>query len=350
MSDSKEPQTPSSAEPQTSADAWTKGEAKVASSETKETPPVSENEPGWERQLINRLAFASLNEQRRARRWGIFFKSLTFVYLFVLLYLVLPREGAEITVGKHTALIDIEGVIDSGAAANADDLVGSLRDAFKDSATQGIILRINSPGGSPVQAGYIYDEILRLRNKHPEIKVYAVVSELAASAAYYIASAADEIYADKASIVGSIGVLMDGYGFVETMNKLGVERRLLTAGENKGFLDPFSPLKEKDKEFMQGLLQNVHTQFIDAVKRGRGNRIKDDPIIYSGYVWSGEKSIEMGLVDGLGSAGYVAREIIKAEKIVDFTQQPDYLARIADRIGAAAARSIMMMGAYGGLR
>ena len=296
---------------------------------------------GWEQDLVNRLAFAALNEQRRARRWSVFFKSLLFVYLFVLLFYV-PSEwsGQGISTGKHTALIDIEGVIAANTEANADALVGSLRDAFEDKRTKGVILRINSPGGSPVQAGYVYDEIKRLRNKYPKTKLYAVVTDICASGGYYIASAADEIYADKASIVGSIGVLMDGFGFVDGLKKLGIERRLMTAGEHKGLLDPFSPLKKDEVKHVQNLLDGVHRQFIAAVKAGRGDRLSDSPDIFSGLFWDGEKGLELGLVDGLGSSSYVAREVIGAEDIVDYTPRQNYLDRFADRIGVAMAKVI----------
>lgn len=294
----------------------------------------------WQRELINRLSFAAVNEQRRARRWSVFFKGLGFVYLFMVIYMFFPKETSEIHLGKHTALVEISGEISDDSAASADNIVGGLRDAFEDKGTKAIILRINSPGGSPVQAGYVYDEIVRLRAKYPGIPVYAVVADLCASAAYYIASATDKIYADKASLVGSIGVLMDGYGFVEAMKKLGVERRLMTAGEHKGFLDPFSPVKESDKQFMQELIDNVHVQFIDAVKKGRGTRLKDDPLLFSGLVWSGDKALEKGLIDGLGSASFVAREIVGEETIVDFTPRADFISQFADRIGVAGAKSL----------
>jgi len=294
----------------------------------------------WERNLLNRLSFAAVNEQRRARRWSVFFKGLGFVYLFMVLYMFFPKQSSEIHLGRHTALVEISGEISDQSMANADNIIGSLRDAFEDKGTKGIILRINSPGGSPVQAGYVYDEIVRLRAKYPETPIYTVVADLCASAAYYIASSTDKIYADKASLVGSIGVLMDGYGFVETMKKLGVERRLLTAGEHKGMLDPFSPVKESDKQFMQDLINNVHVQFIEAVKKGRGKRLKDDPLLFSGLVWSGDKAVVNGLADGLGSASYVAREIIGEENIVDYTARADFFSRFANKIGAASAQSI----------
>ncbi len=331
----------SSAGTQKPVDAWTDGPEVTSEAGSKKSSKAGPGDRDWERDVVNRLAFAALNEQRRARRWNIFFKSLFFIYLFVLLFYV-PMEWGDttITTGKHTALVELDGVIAANTPANADNLVSSLRRAFKDEDTAGIILRINSPGGSPVQAGYVYDEIKRLRGKYPNIKLYAVVTDICASGGYYIAAAADEIYADKASIVGSIGVLMDGFGFVDTLKKAGVERRLMTAGEHKGILDPFSPLKTDEVRHVQGLLDGIHQQFIDAVKAGRGDRLADNPDIFSGLFWNGEEGVKLGLVDGLGSSSYVAREIIGAEKIVDFTARPDYFERFADRIGAAMATVI----------
>ena len=305
------------------------------------TPSDSnDNDPRLHEDIVNRLAFAALNEQRRSRRWNIFFKTLFIAYLFLIFFaLYLPQEtGPGIKVGKHTALVDFSGMIADNAEANADTLVGGLRAAFKDGNTAGVILRINSPGGSPVQAGYVYDEILRLREKYPEIKLYAVITDMAASGGYYVAAAADEIYADKASVVGSIGVLMNSFGFVDAMEKLGVERRLYTAGENKGMLDPFSKENPRDVAHLKKMLNIIHQQFIDAVKAGRGDRLADDPKIFSGLFWTGEEGVELGLVDGLGSSSYVAREIIQQEKIVDYTRRPDYWQRFADRIGMAMAR------------
>ncbi len=309
-----------------------------------QTPAPSQVDAKWQQDLINRLAFASLNEQRRTRRWNIFFKSLMFAYLFFILLLIYyPDSGetAKLGVGKHTAMVDVTGVIAENADASADNIVTGLRAAFEDSNTAGIILRINSPGGSPVQAGYVYDEIKRLRGKHPAIRVYAVVADMCASGGYYIASAADEIYADKASIVGSIGVLMNGFGFTKGMEKLGVERRLYTAGEHKGMLDPFSPEKPSDVAHIKKQLAIIHQQFIDAVKTGRGERLSNDPNLFSGMFWTGEQGMRLGLVDGLGSPGYVAREVIKAEDIVDYTPRRRLLERFAERIGASAANAMM---------
>jgi len=314
-----------------------------------EIPPVGHQPPehptrqvaGWQRRVIDNFAYAALDEQRRARRWGIFFKLLAFAYLFALLLVYRPGGiGGIMAPGKHTALIDVRGVIADDAEASADNIVSGLRAAFEDKDSAGIILRINSPGGSPVQAGYINDEIVRLRENYPDKKVYAVITDICASGGYYIAAAADAIYADKASVVGSIGVLMDGFGFVGSLEKLGVERRLLAAGENKGFLDPFSPLKPKDVEHAQGLLKEIHDQFINTVKRGRRERLKEDDKLYSGLVWTGVQALELGLVDSLGSSSYVAREVIKAEEIVDYTPREPYLNRVARRLGAALAESL----------
>ncbi|MEZ5540754.1 MAG: S49 family peptidase [Pseudomonadota bacterium] len=296
----------------------------------------------WHRNVVNRLAFAALEEQRRARRWNIFFKCLLAVYLLALLILYLPTDWAELLEGttKHTALVDLSGPIADTSEANADTVIEGLRDAFDSENTKGVILRANSPGGSPVQSSYIYHEIKRLREKHPDIPLYAVVTDLCASGCYYVVSAADEIYVDDASIVGSIGVRMDSFGFVDTLQKLGVERRLYTAGENKGFLDPFLPSKESDVQHVKQLLGDIHEQFKNAVRAGRGDRLKDSPALFSGLVWTGAESVDMGLADHIGSAGQVARDVIGAEDIVDYTREPDLLKRISDRIGVAMARTL----------
>lgn len=295
----------------------------------------------WERELLTRLASASLQEQRRARRWGIFFKLALLVYLIALLVVYLPADFATPGVSKkHTALVEIAGVIAEDSDFSADQVISGLRAAFEDDGTVGVILRINSPGGSPVQAGYINDEVSRLREKYPEIPVYSVITDMCASGGYYVAAAADKIYADKSSIVGSIGVLMNAFGFVEAMDRLGIERRLLTAGEHKGLLDPFSPVKEEELTHVQELLDEMHQQFIEVVKRGRKGRLKGGEKLFTGLIWSGEKSVELGLVDALGSSGYVAREVIGEEDIVDFTPTRSYLDRFADRIGVAMARAV----------
>jgi protease-4 len=302
---------------------------------------MTESAPGWERQTIEKLAQSALQEQRRARHWGIFFKVLTFIYLFILLFAFLGWLGGEKGLsGKHTALVDLQGVIASDEAS-ADRVIAGLQGAFEDSNTQGVILRINSPGGSPVQAGQIYDEIRRQRALHPNIPLYAVVDDVCASGGYYVAAAADRIYVDKASMVGSIGVLMDGFGFTGTMEKLGVERRLLTAGENKGFLDPFSPSNPKQLAFAHDMLEEIHQQFIQAVRSGRGKRLKETPEMFSGLIWSGERSIQLGLADAYGSADSVARDVIKSENIVDFTPQDDVLQRLAKGVGAALGKHVL---------
>ena len=308
------------------------------------SPTGSEpSKEAWERNLVQRLVFAAYNEQRRARRWGIFFKSLAFIYLLVLLVIYLPKETTSMATGKHTALVDMQGVIADNAEANADTVNAGLRAAFKDKNTAAVILRINSPGGSPVQAGYISDEIRRLRAKYPNIPLYAVITDICASGGYYVAAAADKIYADKASLVGSIGVLADGFGFVGTMDKLGVERRLLTAGEHKGFLDPFSPVNEDEVKHMKNLLGDVHKQFVETVKKGRGDRLKEGADLYNGFIWTGEQGVDLGLVDGLGSSSSVAREIIKAENVVDFTVRGRYLDRLVERLGVSAMQSLSAM-------
>jgi protease-4 len=302
----------------------------------------SNHQTGFEQALVNKIAAEAITEQRRARRWGVFFKLFMVVYVsvFTLMYLVDGWDGASITGEKHTALIDISGVISAESQANADYIVSGLRAAYKDKNTAGIILRINSPGGSPVQAGYVNSEIYRLREEYPDIPFYSVITDICASGGYYIAAAGDKIYADKASVVGSIGVIMSGFGFVDTIDKLGVERRLLHAGENKGFLDPFSPLKSEEVDHVETLLTDIHQQFVDVVKKGRGDRLVNDEKIFSGLIWTGEQSVELGLVDALGSPGYVAREVIGVEEIVDFTRRETVLDQFSSQIGATIASSI----------
>ncbi|MFI8744112.1 signal peptide peptidase SppA [Pseudomonas sp. NPDC077186] len=312
--------------------------------------PEAEDAKSWK--LLEKALLSSVQEQRRSRRWGIFFKLLTFLYLFVALALFVPMLDLKkaSTAGAHTALIEIRGMIADQEAASADKVVGSLRAAFEDANTKGVILRINSPGGSPVQSGYIYDEIRRLRGEYPQTKVYAVISDLGASGAYYIASAADEIYADKASLVGSIGVTAAGFGFVGVMEKLGVDRRVYTSGEHKAFLDPFQPPKEEETQFWKSVLETTHRQFIDSVKQGRGERLKveENPELFSGLVWSGEQALQLGLVDALGSASYVAREVVGAKEIVDFTVRDTPFDRFAKRLGTSVAdRIALWMGFQG---
>jgi protease-4 len=293
--------------------------------------------------LVEKFTFEVLKEQRRARRWRIFFMFLTFAYVgFFIFFAVfgdkLPSLGDTASSGEgHTAVVRVEGVIAADTEASADKIITGLRRAFEHADTKGIVIRINSPGGSPVQAGYVNDEIVRLREKYPDTPLYAVVTDVCASGGYYIAAAADKIYADKASIVGSIGVLMNSFGFTGAMEKLGIERRLYTAGENKAMLDPFSPEKDSDVQHAQSVLDEMHQQFIDTVKQGRGERLSDDSRLFSGMWWSGETAKELGLVDELGSTSYVAREIFAAEKTKDFTARKDYLERLAERFGAAMA-------------
>jgi len=304
-----------------------------------------EERKSW--RLLEKTLLAGVQEQRRARRWGIFFKLLTFIYLFGILALFSPlmdMDKAASRSASHTALVEVRGMIADKEAASADNVISGLRDAFEDRKTKAVILRINSPGGSPVQSGYIYDEIRRLRAEHPAIKLYAVISDLGASGAYYIASAADEIYADKASLVGSIGVTAAGYGFVGTMEKLGVERRTYTAGEHKAFLDPFQPQKPEETAFWQQVLETTHRQFIASVKQGRGERLKDKehPELFSGLIWSGEQAKDLGLVDGLGSASYVARDLVGEKEIVDFTVQESPFDRFSKRLGASVAEHLAL--------
>ncbi|MBU3711819.1 MAG: S49 family peptidase [Limnohabitans sp.] len=291
--------------------------------------------PGWERATLERLAFATLAEQKAQRRWRNFFRLAWLLLIVSVLWLSLSRSHVSPNASTaHTALVEISGEISSEADASADWIVSALRNAFEDEGSQAVVLLINSPGGSPVQAGIINDEIHRLKKKHGK-PVYAVVEESCASAAYYIAVAADQIYVDKASIVGSIGVLMDGFGFTGLMDKLGVERRLMTAGENKGFLDPFSPQTKTQRAFAQAMLDQIHQQFIQVVREGRGDRLKETPELFSGLFWTGQQAIQMGLADALGSLDYVAREVVKAEDIVDYTRHDNVAERLAKRFGAA---------------
>ncbi len=296
----------------------------------------------WQREVLEKLLLGTLQEKRRARRWGVFFKLLAFAWLIGALLVAggwLASDG-KVSAGRHTALVELDGVIAANGEASAEQIVPALRAAFDDDGTAGVVLRINSPGGSPVQAGMIADEIFRLRASHPDTPLYVVVEEICASGGYYVAAAADRIYVDKASLVGSIGVLMDGFGFVGTMDKLGVERRLITSGRNKGFLDSFSPLPEQQREYAQSMLDQIHQQFIDVVRRGRGDRLGDVPELFSGLVWTGARSIEIGLSDGLGTVDSVARDVIKAEKVVDYTVHRNLAERLAKRFGAAAGETM----------
>ena len=310
---------------------------------------MADNDGQWERGLIEKLATEALKEQRRARRWGIFWKLLTFTYITVVIVLAVDWKGGDGIGGKHTALVEINGVIAPGTDASAEKVATALQAAFKDKNTQGVVLRINSPGGSPVQSQEIYDEMKRLRVKYPAIPLYVVVEDLCASGGYYVAAAADKIYVAKGSIVGSIGVRMDSFGVVGLMEKLGIERRLITAGKNKAMLDPFLPQEESHKQIIVGLIGEIHDQFIAAVREGRGKRLKETPDMYSGLIWSGAKSIELGLADALGGLDYVAREVIKAEEIVDYTQKENIAEKVARRFGAGAMNSLIEFAVRSGL-
>ena len=294
-------------------------------------------------QALEKLVGAMTAEQRKSRRWGIFFKLLTFVYLFALLFIFrAPLTGGLTTasVEAHTAVVEVNGAIASDTHASADNLAGALRRAFEAEQARAVVLRINSPGGSPVQAGYVYDEIVRLRDQNPDKRVYAVISDIGASGAYYIAAAADEIYANRASLVGSIGVVSGGFGFTGLMDKLGVERRLYTAGENKAFLDPFSEEEPVEVAFWQDVLENTHDQFIEYVRKGRGDRLNDDGRLFSGLIWTGEQALELGLVDGLGSTSWVARELVGEEELVDYTVQPSPFKQFTDALGVSIVSAL----------
>lgn len=307
-------------------------------------PPRPDHDaPGWERATIEKLAFAALNEQRAARRWKVALR-LVWLGLFAALLWLFYRDIAPSSAPStpHTALIEVRGEIAPDSEASAQSIIASLRSAFEDAGSQAVVLLINSPGGSPVQAGIVNDEIHRLKALHDK-PVYAVVEETCASAAYYIAAAADNIYVDKASLVGSIGVLMDGFGFTGLMDKVGVERRLMTAGENKGFLDPFSPQTEAQRTHAQAMLDDIHRQFIDVVRKGRGDRLQETPETFSGLVWTGQRAVAMGLADDLASLEQVARDVVKAEEIVDYTQRENVAQRLARRFGAGVGESAMRL-------
>jgi protease-4 len=289
----------------------------------------------WERATLEKLAFAALNEQRAARRWRNFTRLAWLLFFAVVGWTLFSRSAPNTDPSApHTAVVEIKGEIASGGEASAELIVAAMRGALEDRGSQALVLLINSPGGSPVQAGIINDEITRLKALHKK-PVYVVVEESCASAAYYVAAAADKIFVDKASIVGSIGVLMDGFGFTGLMEKLGVERRLMTAGTNKGFLDPFSPQTEAQRVYAQTMLNQIHQQFIDVVKKGRGARLKETPEMFSGLFWTGQQAVEMGLADGLATLDQVARDVVKAEDIVDYTRRENFAERLAKRFGAA---------------
>jgi protease-4 len=304
---------------------------------------------GWERATIEKLVFATLREQQAARRWKMFTRLLWLAVFGAIAWLIYTGNTTSTVSTPHTAVVDIKGEIASGAEASAENVVASLKSAFEDEGAQAVVLLINSPGGSPVQAGIINDEITRLKGLHDK-KIYAVVEETCASAAYYIAAAADDIYVDKASLVGSIGVLMDGFGFTGLMEKLGIERRLMTAGANKGMLDPFSPQDEGQRAYMQQMLGEIHTQFIEVVKKGRGTRLKENGDTFSGLVWNGQQAVTLGLADGLGNLDYVAREIVKAEEIVDYTQRENVGLRLAKRFGASVGEGMFLAARAAGIQ
>ena len=294
--------------------------------------------PAWERAVLEKVALQALQEQRRARQWSALFKLLWFLLAFTIVSMWLgwigrPDKDTIATTGRHTALVDLEGVIAPETKASADKVIKSLNRAFKDSGTQGVVLRINSPGGSPVQAGYINDEIRRLRVKYPNTPLYVVVQDLCASGGYYIAVAADKIFVDKASLVGSIGVIIGTFGFTGAMEKLGIERRAYASGDNKDFLDPFLPEKPSHREHAQQMIGEIHQQFIKTVRQGRGTRLKETPEMFSGLVWTGEESVALGLADGLGGLDYVAREVIKAEKVVDYSPKDNVFEQLSERLG-----------------
>ena len=314
--------------------------------------------PQWERTVLERVALKAVEEQRRTRQWNALFRLLWFAFAFLVLAAMLGWVGpsdkdSRTTIGKHTAVVDVEGVISEDQKASAGKLIKGLNRAFRDANTAGVVLRINSPGGSPVQSGQVNDEIRRLRAKYPAIPLHAVVDDLCASGGYYIAVAADRIYVDKASLVGSIGVIMGGFGFVGTIDKLGMERRAYASGENKDFLDPFLPENPQHKEHAQRMIGEIHQQFVKVVRQGRGSRLKETPDMFSGLIWTGEKSIELGLADAIGSTEYVAREVFKADKLVNFSVEENYFESLSKRLGthfgAAFARATSEAAARGAL-
>ena len=294
----------------------------------------------WQSKTLSDLVFANLQEQKIARRWKMGFRAAWLLFWVVILWQVLAHNAptANIT-SPHTALVTIKGEIGDGADSSAENIVAAMRNALEDTGSQALVLLINSPGGSPVQAGIINDELKRLKLLHNK-PIYAVVEESCASAAYYIAAAADKIYVDKASIVGSIGVLMDGFGFTGLMDKLGVERRLMTAGENKGFLDPFSPQTEAQRKHAQAMLNQIHAQFIEVVRKGRGDRLKETPEMFSGLFWTGQQAVNLGLADELASFEQVARDVVKAEDVVDYSRRDNVAERLVKRFGAALGEGV----------
>lgn len=304
-------------------------------------PQLTPQQVSWEREVLEKLVLEGIAEQRRARRWSIFFKLLFFAYLVaVTLSALQPWTEIVQPDGRVTAKVEVKGILLEDSPANAETLIKGLQRASSDPHTQGVLLQMNSPGGSPVQAAYVYEAIRRIKHKKPDLPIVAVVTDVCASGCYYIAAAADKIYVSSTSVIGSIGVIMNGFGFVEALHKLGIERRLLTSGEHKALLDPFSPVKPEEKAHVEKLLGEVHRQFIDAVKRGRGERLKDDPELFSGLVWTGSQSVDLGLADGIGDVDYVAKEVIGAGKVVDFTPKEDVLTRLARRIGTSMGETL----------
>jgi len=303
--------------------------------------PIQNNQQ-WERSILERVALSSIVEQRRARRWSIFFKLLFLTYIIIISGIAMSpmSDVASLSQGPHTAVVDVKGVIISGGEADADNIIKSLNNAIKDPNTQGLILRVNSPGGSPVQSSYIYEAIRKIKSEHPELPIHAVVEDLCASGCYFIAAAVDKIFVNQSSIVGSIGVVMNGFGFTDTLKILGVERRLYTAGKHKGFLDPFSDVNPEEKAHVQSMLNDIHSEFIQSVKRGRGERLTNNPDLFSGLVWAGSESIKLGLTDAVGDVRSVAKNEIGAEKIVDFTTKQPFIERLAKSMGAATAEFV----------
>lgn len=310
-------------------------------------PPSSPVSPSWERSVLENLALDTLREQRSARRWRNGIRLAWLLFFISLSWLILSRSGAEATLSEpHTAVVEVRGEIASGSEASSELIVAAVREAFEDPGARAVVLLINSPGGSPVQAGIVNDEIRRLKAIHQK-PVYAVVEEACASAAYYVAVSADKIFVDKASIVGSIGVLMDGFGFTGLMDKLGIERRLMTAGENKGFMDPFSSQTPVQRQYAQSMLNQIHQQFIEVVKQGRGDRLRETPQTFSGLFWTGAQAVQMGLADQLGSLDFVAREVVGAAELVDYTRRENVAERLVKRFGAAMGSGVVQSVRWG---
>ena len=297
-----------------------------------------------EQKILKTVLLEHITEQRRARRWSIFFKVISFGFLFFIVTSVYNRDLSQPASlsQPHTAVIDIYGEIAAEQPANADDIRGALKAAFSNKQVNGLILRINSPGGSPVQSRQIFSEIRDLKKQYPHLKIYAAIEDVGTSAAYLIAAAVDNIYADKSSLVGSIGVLIDSFGYVEGMKKIGVERRLYTAGQYKGILDPFSPRNPEAEDFIDKQLKIIHRAFIENVREGRGNRLRENPDIFSGLFWSGEQALALGLIDGFGDAQFIAKELIKVENLVDYTPNPTLMDKLARRIGASIGQAFSL--------